>query len=156
MSFPICHTDPLDANDASAKATPGMLYSFKGDIYRYGQFKDAVTYVAGHVLTFAAADATAFTNDRSGGSSVGNAPAGVAVRVMTQDYYGYSLVNGYYSAVVTNGDDDIAAGVPLIVATGADGACDSAADPNPSLHFGDSLAADDNAADTVAAIVRCM
>ena len=31
------------------------------------------------------------------------------MRVMTQNYYGYALVKGFYATVKTNGDDDIAA-----------------------------------------------
>lgn len=155
-------TDPTVANDTIPNATPGGLYFYadpstgKMQIYRYVQFKDAVTYAAGQVLTFANVTGTAVTNDRSGGSSVSNRPAGICLMVNTQDEYGFILVQGYYSAVVTNGDDDIAAGDSLIVATGTDGACDSVAAATTTVHtlaFGHALEADVDASNTVKAWV---
>jgi hypothetical protein len=63
--------------------------------------------------------------------------------------------------VKTNGDDDIAAGVRLIAATGTDGACDSLAGSSTSadgiitqMTVGYSAAADVDAANTVDAFIR--
>jgi len=156
--------DPTTVNDAAPRYTLGDVFQktilVSGvpyiNKYRYVQFKDAVTYAAGQSCTWANATATAVTNDRSGGSSIGNQCAGVALLAVTQNYYGFVQTAGYHSALVTNGDDDIAAGVPLVVATGTDGACDSAADPNPSLYFADALAADVDAANTVAGLIHCL
>lgn len=149
---------PSTVNESSPSLPLGMEYEtvVSGQVcrYRYVKFLDAVTYAAGQVCTWGNAACTSVTNDRSGGSSVSNRPAGIALAVMTQNYHGFVQTYGPYSAVVTNGDDDIAAGVPLIVASGTDGACDSATDPNPSLYFGDSTAADVDAANTVAAFIR--
>lgn len=136
-------------------ASVGSIYWQDGKAYKYVQFKDAVTYVAGHVLTWADATATSVTNDRSGGSSVGNQPAGIALAVMTQNYYGWMLVHGFYSAIVTNGDDDIAAGDQLIVATGTDGACDSSASAS-IIKIGMAVAADVDGSNTVAGIVNLL
>ena len=117
-----------DVNDASPRYRTGELFldPQTGYIYRYVQFKDAVTYAAGQVLTLASADGTAVTNDVAGGSSLGSIPGGVALGVVTQNYYSYALVDGYYPTILTNGDDDITAANVLLIGA-ADGVCDSAA-----------------------------
>lgn len=167
--------DPTTVNTSAADPayTLGGLYWKDGKIYRYVQFLDAVAYVAGHICQFANATMTAVTNDRAGGSAVGVIPAGIALKVMTQNYYGFVLAEGYYATVLTNGDDDIAAGDELMIDTGTDGACDSyvgsavvtatvnqttvgaALDAREKI-FGHALAADVDANNTVAAYVRCI
>lgn len=149
------HVKETEANDVSPKFNVGGLYSSPdGKYFRYVQFKDAVTYAAGQVVTWAGTDQKSVTNDRSGGSSVATVPAGICLRVMTENYYGFILVHGAYSAVVTNGDDDIAAGAILIAAS-ADGAADSSATVTAAT-FGYALAADVDAANTVAAMVTLL
>lgn len=125
--YPICHESPAECNDIAARATPGGVYRFDadGDLYRYGQFKDAVTYAANQALSLAAADRTAFTNDISGGSSIGAIPAGVCMRVMTQNYYGYAKITGTVTALKTTGADDIAVGENLFLS--GDGTVDGSA-----------------------------
>lgn len=125
-----------------------------GKVYRYVQFVDAVTYAAGHVVSWTE---TAWTvsNDRSGGSVSTNRVAGVCLGVATQNYYGWIQTKGEYATVLTNGDDDIAAEDGLILATGTDGACDSAADPATLLYLGWATAADVDANNTVAAFIDC-
>lgn len=150
--------DPTTYNSATPDFTLGEEFTYRAAAnqmwkLRYVQFKDAVTYAAGQVLTWANATATAVTNDRSGGSSVGNQCAGIALCAVTENYYGFVLTEGYYSAVVTNGDDDIAAGDALIVATGTDGACDSSASAS-NLKIGQALAADVDGSNTVAAWIK--
>ena len=93
-------------NEASASRTVGQLVvdESTGYTYRYVQFKDAVTYAAGQALTYAGAtNLGVVTNDISGGSSIGAVAAGICLRVMTQNYYGFILVKGFYSAVKTSG-----------------------------------------------------
>lgn len=156
MSYPLLGIDPTLVNDVDPTHTPGRIYSaHDGCLYRYGQFKDAVTYVAGHVCTIAAVDMTAFTNDISGGSSIGSIVAGVAVRVMTQNYYGFVKCAGYHATIVTSGADDIAIGESLIVHGSTDGACDGvAAGSTTTASFGVCVTADIDAANTVAGIIR--
>lgn len=150
-------------------AVAGETAEINGKRYQFVQFLDAVTYVAGHVCTWGNATATAVTNDRSGGTDIGgNRFSGICLAVPVQNGYGWVLFEGYYAAVITNGDDDITAGLPLIVATATDGACDSfaegisatpteaeiVADDAKAYRFiGFSLAADVDAANTVAAII---
>ena len=146
-------------NEATASRTLGQLYTDEstGYVYRYVQFKDAVTYAAGQVCTYAVATGlTAVTNDISGGSSIGSIVAGIALRAMTQNYYGFVLVKGFYGTVKTSGADDIAAGENLFVHASTDGTCDGAsASTFSSGNFGIAMAADVDADNTVAALVCC-
>lgn len=152
------HKSVTEANDEVPKWNVGGVYwSPEGLAYKYVQFKDAITYVAGHVCTWANTTGTAVTNDRADGSSIGAIPAGVAVRVMTQNYYGFILVHGPYATIVTSGADDIAVGESLIAHATTDGACDGvAANAMTTASFGTALAADVDAANTVAGFVRCL
>lgn len=142
-------------------ATEYRLGEVKADIYgnryKYTEFADSATYAAGQVLTWADATGTKMTNDRSGGSSVSNRFAGLCMGVPTSTLkYGWAQVSGFYATIVTNGDDDIAAGDSLIVATGTDGACDSVAAATTTVHtlaLGHAVAADVDAANTVAGVL---
>ena len=145
-------------NEATASRTLGQLFTDEatGYVYRYVQFKDAVTYAAGQVVEWASATGlTAVTNDRSGGSAVGNIPAGICLRVMTQNYYGFILVKGFYATIKTSGADDIAIGESLISHSSTDGTCDGvAAGSMTTASFGIALAADVDADNTVAGTVN--
>ena len=156
MGFPILALDPTTVNDASPTHTTGMVYQgLDKKLYRYGQFKDAVTYAAGQVCTIAAVDQTAFTNDISGGSSIGSIVAGICLAVMTQNYYGFVLCSGYYATIKTSGADDIAVGEALFVHSSTDGTCDGASASTFSTgNFGVASVADIDADNTVAGIVR--
>jgi hypothetical protein len=152
------HDSVTNANDAVARFNVGGLYpSPEGRWYRYVQFKDAVTYAAGQVVTWAATDQSAVTNDISGGSSLGSIVAGICLRVMTQNYYGFILVSGSYATIKTSGADDIAVGESLIVHASTDGTCDGvAANATTTASLGVALAVDVDADNTVAGFVRCM
>ena len=151
-------TNPSQYNTATADPTlvVGGLYEWVGDgyIYRYVQFKDAVTYAAGQSVEYAATTGLAVTNDRAGGSSVGRAAAGVCLGVMTQNYYGFILVQGTYN-LATSGADDIAAGEILITHATTDGTVDGVSTWTLGC-IGVALAADVDAADTVLAVVQCL
>lgn len=149
---------PSAINHATAQAKAGDLFIYNDSttgprILRYTQFKDAVTYADGQVLTLAATDKSAVTNDVSGGSSLGALPGGIALGAVTQNYYGAALVWGYHATIKTNGDDDIAAGNNLIVGA-ADGVCDSGT--GTVGLFGQATAADVDANNTVAGFVNCV
>jgi len=135
----------FDANDASAVDTPGQhAYATTGKgqvkVYRYMQMMDAITYVAGHSLTFASGDSdgssgapsgavsgkdipyTTATNDRAGGSNRANHPfAGIANAVYTQNYYGWLQFRGYASTIFTDGDVTEGAHMKIKVGSGDDG-----------------------------------
>jgi hypothetical protein len=156
-SWPFGET-PATVNHATAQATPGDLFIYKDSTYgirilRYAQFKDAVTYADGQVLTLAAADKSAVTNDVAGGSSLGSLPGGVALAAVTQNYYGAALVWGQHPSIKDNGDDDIAAGNNLIIGA-SDGVCDSGT--GTVGWFGQATAADNDGANTVAGFVNCI
>jgi len=115
---------------------------------------------AGHVLYYTSTT-NVVTNDRSEAVSdaakhyAGVAPsdliASVPESTATVTYYMQMQIGGRNSAVVTNGDDDIAAG-DSIIASG-DGTCDSTATPasvDPATLIGIAAAADVDASDTVA------
>lgn len=120
--------DPYTVNDASAKDTLGMVYDGLDELglpakFRYVQFEDAVTYAAGHCCEFSDATLKQVTNDKSGGSSLGRCPAGIALRVMTQNYYGYVLVLGYHSTAL--GDGSVGVGQAVMSHATTDGAFDT-------------------------------
>lgn len=151
------YRDPTTVNDASPTDEPGQCSRYYHPTYgwwvvRYVKHLDAVTYAAGQVVQFVATDRSTVTNDVSGGSTPIGA-AGIALNVVTQNYWSYILAQGYYPTVKTNGDDDIAAKDQIIVGA-ADGACDSATTMTGN-HLGFARAADVDADNTVAAEIDC-
>lgn len=154
---PVLANDPSSYNTAAADGsfTLGAVYAYGRNLYKYVQFLDAVAYEAGDVVEWADTAATKVTKDKSGGSSVGRKTAGIALAVMTQNYYGFILVEGYYAAVNTDGG--VSAGEFLISDT-VDGDADTMAAGEEHLVFGMALD-NDTAADataTVKAIVSCL
>lgn len=147
-------------NDASPRYRLGEVFQDPqtGYFYRYVQFKDAVTYAAGQVVSWAVSTGlTAVTNDCSGGSSIGAVPAGICQAVMTQNYYGFILVSGYYATIKTSGADDIAVGESLIMHASTDGTCDGvAAGSTTTASFGVAVAVDVDADNTVAGTVNLL
>lgn len=116
----------LAANDATATDTPGAYrMAADGKIYRYVQVVD--TAVAnGHVVEVAdAAVDYEVSKDRSGGSSIGRIPAGVAIGTISKDYYGWVLVKGVHTSVLSDGS--VAAGEGVVPHASTDGAIDSVA-----------------------------
>lgn len=142
-------------NEATASRTLGQLFTDEstGYVYRYVQFKDAVTYAAGQVVCWKVGTGlTSVTNDVSG--AVGVIPAGICLRAMTENYYGFILVRGFYATIKTSGADDIAIGESLIAHATTDGTCDGvAANATTTASFGIALAADVDADNTVAGTV---
>lgn len=96
-----------------------------GNLYRYVKFLDAVTYVAGHVVTLASASTWNVTNDRSGGSSLGaHIPVGVVFQstVPTQNQFGWVQITGI--ATVLIGSAAVVVGDVLVCDTATDGAAE--------------------------------
>jgi len=153
--------DPTTVNDPSPTTKVGTEIFYRHSTYgvwklRYVQFKNAVTYAAGQVCTPIATDMSTVTNDITGGSATPWAVvfAGVCLGVMTQDYYGWVLIRGYYPTLKTSGADDIAAGESLIMHASTDGTCDGvAANAMTVASFGIATAADVDANNTVAGYV---
>lgn len=79
-----------------------IYFGRNGKAYKYVKFLDAVTYVAGHVVTVAGTNHEV-TNDRSGGTAMaGHEPVGVVFQttVPTQDQYGWVQVSGIATVLV--------------------------------------------------------
>lgn len=131
MPIPNLH-GPFDAIDSSDVF--GVGYTVEEQVpgvgtktYRYVKFVDAVTYAPGQVVTPANTAITSVTNDVAGGSSlIALTFAGVVIGTPTQNSWGWVQIAGYHSAVVTNGDDDIAQGDTIIMVA-TDGVVDSVA-----------------------------
>lgn len=81
--------------------------------------------------------------------------AGVAIGVIADASYGWVQVRGYHTAVVTNGDDDIAAGDAIVPSAAGDGTADSTAEGTAPLRttIGWATAADVDGSNTVATYI---
>jgi hypothetical protein len=156
-------TLPIGSYETVASCPIGTPLEVGPRKYRYVKYVDAVTYVVGHVC---APKATAYnvTNDISGALEArfaGCVPnlltnGSATTTVPTEGQFGWLQVSGPHSAVVTNADDDIAAGDTLIVDDNEDGQCDSVAgatDTGDLRLMGYAAAADVDASDTVSAIL---
>jgi hypothetical protein len=155
--------DPASVNDASPKATLGGLYVFESNyasnttptgLYRYVQIKD-IAVADGDVLCPDAATGVVCTKaskDRSA-DIISTLSVGIAVGTITADYYGYVLVRGRHSNILTDGG--VAAGDALYPHATTDGAADTRAETVASGTFGTALAADSSAG-RVDADVNCL
>ena len=87
-----------------------------------------------------------------------NWPAGVAIGAIAVGEKGWIQVQGYHSAIDTDGGDDIAAGDSLIVDPSVDATCDSVAQGTAVTHYvlGIAQAADVDANNTVAGWITCL
>ena len=86
-----------------------------------------------------------------------NFPAGVGIGTITAGNKGWIQCLGYHSAVITNGDDEIAKGDSVIYSA-TDGKVDSVAAGTASTYkiVGIAAAADVDAANTVATYINCI
>lgn len=116
----VCH-------DTAQYELGAVIAGANGKKYRYVQFKDAVTYVAGHVVCLKDNDANewAVTNDVSA-NMAGDHPVGVVFQstVPTEDEYGWVQIGGV--ATVLAGSGSIVAGDYLKPDDTTDGAADEA------------------------------
>ena len=147
--------DPANFDTVAANThfTDGGRYWWAGKLYKYGQFKDAVAYVATHALEYAHVDGTTVTNDRAGGGALGRIAAGKATRVHTADYFGFWQVSGP-ATLATSGADDIAVAESVFCHATTDGTVDGAsASTYATGQIGVATEADDNTADTVKVIL---
>ena len=116
----------LAANDATATDTPGEYrMSADGKIYRYVQALD-IAVANGLVVENAdAANSYEVSIDRAGGSSIGRIPAGVGIGAITADYYGWVLVRGVHTSVLSDGS--VAVGEAVVPHASTNGGIDTAA-----------------------------
>jgi len=142
MALPL-YEDPAKVNDATPRYEIGGTYYWAGSYFRYYKFVDSVTYAAGHCLEHASANGTAVSNDRSGGSSIGGtAPAGLCLRAVTEDNYGFVQVAGWNIVPVLT-DGGVAAGDCLVCHT-VDGQADTMGAGEEHKMWGVATAADDS------------
>lgn len=159
-SFKTIFNSSLTSNSSVALDELGALRDEYDSTNGYRQFKYVqfdngtgnVTSVANQVVYTVAASAAGakVTNDVS--DSDVNQVAGVLPVALTDLYYGWMQVRGK-ATVNTDGDDDISAHDALI--GGGDGTCESVAQDTAPTNkvLGWALADDDNAANTVSAMI---
>ena len=163
------HKTYASSADLEKLANLGDEFTLNGNTYKFVQVHTACTGLAANVITagevlYQTATAHVVTNDRSEGISdsadhyCGLAPSDLSSTIpestATTTYYMWMQIKGFHTAVVTNGDDDITAGVEIIAS--GDGTCDSAAagtDVKPN-YIGTAMAADVDAANTVSVWMR--
>jgi hypothetical protein len=148
--------DITTIGDSSPQVNLGALAMVNGNIYMYVKFDNGdgnVAAIAGGVVYWYDRDDFVITSDYSYASSLLSMVAGITQSVLTDGYYGWILVSGYYATIKTNADDDIAKGDWLIGA--GDNTCNSVAAGTACTYkpFGIAVAADVDASDTVAGMV---
>jgi hypothetical protein len=120
--------DPTSAtnnNHSSALFTLGEIYCYGHATYgmifcKYVRVEDA-DLAAGNVVQVASADGFEVSKDISGGSSIANTVAGVALAAITDGNYGFIQCGGI-GAVALVTDGNVAAGDVLMAPGAADGA----------------------------------
>lgn len=165
MPFKTTSRARLDANDATAQEQLGALFhdATNGKVYKYVLAEDA-NLANGDVVEFSDTSGYEVTKDRSGGSSIGRAPAGVAIGTITDGQYGWIQVYGKHSAVKVGANVAIAAADALVPHATIDGSAFTAVSSSTAVNteaqrFGFALGADTattSVAGVVVAEIRCM
>lgn len=133
----------LSANDSTPAVAAGTRWDQGAKAYRYVQVEDA-NLAANDVVTFSDTTGAEVTNDRAGGSSIGNEmAAGVALATVTDGNYGVVQVGGVATMKVA-ANVAIAAGDLLVPDSSNDGAVASASATTSSVEapFAIALGAD--------------
>lgn len=112
-------------NDSAQKAPLGVLYRYKGNVYRYvlfdngvGESQTAVAAAAGGVAHWAAIDPEngSFTATSAYAAAIGkNLIAGILLNAVTQGYYTWIQVGGIVTVFVA--DSTVAGDVMIYSAT---------------------------------------
>lgn len=147
----------------TARHTPGEVVEIINTTgmkkYLYVKFDNGtgnLTLAAGNLVYYLdSTDFDGFTVTSDESDTQATLVAGIALGAIADASYGWVLVRGYYSAVVTNGDDDIAAGDAIVPSAAGDGTCDSTAEGTAPVRtvVGWAVAADVDASNTVAAYI---
>ena len=159
MYTTLFHT-ALTANDSTAKEQLGAIRAewdgTQWKWYKYVQVAAGTTVANGTPLAYPTTNTARTIVSGTVADYLRNRPAGVGVGAITASYYGWIQIKGPHSAVITNGDDDIAAGDTIILAT-TGGQVDSVAAGTPTTYrpLGIATAADVDAANTVATDLCC-
>lgn len=117
----------------------GKLFTWQGEFYRFVGVVDAAL-AEGNLVEYASTPGYV-TNDRSGGSSVGRAPAGVAVTACPVGSFCFVQASGVGLSDLTT-DGGVAAAEYLMPHATTDGGVDTMADGSEESVFGMAFAAD--------------
>lgn len=119
--------------------------------YKYVSVAADTTVANGTPLLYTDVYGVTASSDISDGSA--NQVLGVGIGAIAASSYGWVQVSGYHSAIITNGDDDIADGDTLILS--GDGTVDSVAAGTASTYkpLAIAVAADVDGSNTVAGMV---
>ena len=149
--------DITSTGDLSPLVNVGALAMVNGNIYQYVKFDNGdgnVAAIAGGVCYWYDRTTFTVTSDYSYAGSLLSLAAGLLQSILTDGYWGWIQLTGYYATIKTNADDDIAKGDWLIAA--GDCTCNSVAAGAACTYkpFGIATADDVNASDTVAGVVN--
>jgi len=155
----IAHGEITSTGDSTPQVNPGSLAMVNGYLYRYVEFDNgtAVAAAAGGLAYWKTPATFVVSSDYSdAGSDISNV-AGIFQSVLTDAYFGWILVSGYYATITTNGDDDISQG-DWLIGSSTDLACNSvAAGVAPTYRpFGLAMADDVDGDNTVAGWVNTL
>ena len=153
-----------DLVTAVRTSTEGPLYALgqyreeDGLGYRYVKYDNGtanITMAAGYLLYVKAAGTSEWTVTHDVSDTTTNMVRGVAIAVIADGGYGWMQTKGYNAAVETDAGDDFAAGDALIAHATEDGEADRTAKGTAPVSrvVGWATAADDDTADTVAAVL---
>lgn len=140
----------LVSDTGSSQEYPlGTKREEEGKVYRYVKRSDPDVAPIANQLAYHTDGAWSVCMDVSQVDR--NLVMGVFQSVIADGEYGWVLTKGRVSALVTNGDDDIAKGDAIIASAAGDGTCDSTAQDSAPTNkvVGWALADDDNGANTV-------
>lgn len=151
----VTRTAPGVANDATDLNQVGTEFVSGAKKYRYVLVED-MALAANDVVSYADATGGEVTQDRSGGASISNDFAGVAVNTATDAYYTYVQVSGLATCKVA-ANTAVLAGARVMLSASADGAVATYAATTGSEDrtFGVALA-NDTATTSVAGTVAVM
>lgn len=151
----------ITANDATAREELGRIRWEGAKAYKYVRAEDA-NLANGDSVEFSDTSGYEVSPDRSGGSSIGRAVAGVAVGTITDAQFGWIQVYGRHTAIKTDGG--VAAGDVLVPHATKDGRADTGTTASTVVitsgqRFGYALAADTDSttsAGTVVGMIQCL
>ena len=155
--------DVTTANHEVPQARPGQKCRIWDSTlgfrhFMYVKFDNGTANVAaanGGLCYFTDFDAYTVTRDVSDSAADANGVAGIMMSAVTDGYYTWIQRGGLHTAVITNGDDDIAAGDAVIASAAGDGTADSTAQDTAPVRrlLGIAYEADVDAANTVATML---
>lgn len=149
--------DAITATSTVAAYTTGTIRQYAGKIYKYVKNIDLTAANGWALCAASASDPTVVSGDATGGSSINSVPVGVAVGAIPQNSYGWILVHGYHSSVISDGS--VAAGESLVKHATTDGGVDSAASGSTvviTVHQSFGLALANDTTSRVKAHIRCL